>query len=253
MRRKALSCLWSAALVAACQQGSQGLNGGGGSPGHPAPGPVGPQAPASPQSPAPGGSPPSTRDSGDAERGDDGDGADDSVDRKLDGDWESGCTLVPRDPNAPPEYPQRSTLSRSRFKGHDQQQATYFYNDDHCGARDMVMMYKSRMVVRAGAGGGPRQMDLEILSHVATMKTEFAAQFYRDIRYCGISDWRVGVEVDVSRCPDLPGMNAGDHLYTIYEIDGSRVYFGGSSAGHDGRTEAGRYDELRRDWPFRKQ
>ena len=92
---------------------------------------------------------------------------------------------------------------------------------------------------------GERQLNF-VLSHTSILVQDAdLAAHYNEIRNCGLRDWQVGVERDVTGlgCCERNGMPfLGKIMYSRYILDSNGLMFG--AYGRDGMTPESRFDRL---------
>jgi hypothetical protein len=89
-------------------------------------------------------------------------------------------------------------------------------------------------------------LNLTVQSASYTALTDTTTDSLNGISWCGFSDWQTNVAKDVTgkTCEDYQVPSMGNTIYSIIKTDGSSLWVGEESQGHDGSSEAQRYSQL---------
>jgi hypothetical protein len=143
----------------------------------------------------------------------------------LAGTWETECV-------------ENSALELSRSKREysfnavgDFDKTESYYAADDCGNADVVYTVKGTYDDK---GNSPDNQDVTMINFtineaLVTVNSDTAIDAMNAVKLCGISDWAVGKETDVTG-KDCMGskVNKGDVIFEVYKLedDNSDLYFG---------------------------
>jgi hypothetical protein len=114
------------------------------------------------------------------------------------------------------------------------------YEDSGC---QLPYLVYERVYAPAEQGAN---LNLTVQSASYTSLTDTTTDSLNGISWCGFSDWQTNVAKNVTgkTCEDYQVPAVGDVIYSIIKTDGSNLWLGEESQGHDGSTEAERYSQL---------
>jgi|GEM_PF-3542197 len=85
---------------------------------------------------------------------------------------------------------------------------------------------------------GAKEVDITPTKVTITLKTAEYVSMFAEYKLCGVSDWKIDTETDITTASCEDGEKMNDTIYDIFVVDGNKMTLGDKNGDKTGKTAA---------------